>query len=59
MIMYRGALCKKEEKKLTIKYVSFDDEEAFALAMCSDCWSYAIRQGLSDEDIETIKAELD
>ena len=54
---YRCALCKKN-KRLTVRYVSFDDEEPFALALCSDCWSYTIANGLSDKDIETIKAEL-
>jgi hypothetical protein len=56
--MYRCALCKKTNKRLTVRYVSFDNEEPFALALCKDCWDYATKQGLTDDDIATIKAEL-
>jgi hypothetical protein len=58
MMKYRCALCKATDKKLTTKYVSFDNEESFALSMCNDCWSYAMEQGVSDEDVATIKSEL-
>jgi hypothetical protein len=58
MMKYRCALCKATNKRLTTKYVSFDDEEPFALAMCNDCWSYASNEGLNETDVATIKSEL-
>jgi hypothetical protein len=56
---YKCMLCKATDKRLIVRPVIIDnDNNAVIVAMCKDCWSYAMKKGLSEDDLRTVIAEL-